>query len=78
MNYILAAVYVFICMTTGAMAADEVSVQQDEVVLTEDTVWRGTIHVKGSVVVAPQATLRIDPGTIVRFAGVAAANSAPQ
>jgi len=35
--------------------------------LTEDTVWRGEVTVEGTVTVAPQATLRIEPGTTVRF-----------
>lgn len=36
--------------------------------LTEDVTWRGTVLIKGGLVVAPQATLRIEPGTTVRFA----------
>jgi hypothetical protein len=44
----------------------------DGAVLTEDVTWRGSILIKGSVVVAPQATLRIDPGTVDRFAASAA------
>lgn len=35
--------------------------------LTEDTSWSGTVSVRGYLVVAPQATLRIEPGTVVRF-----------
>lgn len=38
-----------------------------ERVVTEDLVLRGTVLVKGSLIVAPQATLRIEAGTIVRF-----------
>jgi hypothetical protein len=38
--------------------------------LTEDVTWRGTVLIKGYLVVAPQATLRIEPGTNVRFARV--------
>lgn len=37
-------------------------------VLAEDTVWNGSIQVDGMVTVAPQATLTIMPGTVVRFA----------
>lgn len=37
-------------------------------VLVEDTVWKGSIQVDGMVTVAPQATLTIMPGTVVRFA----------
>jgi hypothetical protein len=36
-------------------------------ILTEDTVWRGEVLVAGAVTVAPQATLSIEPGTVVRF-----------
>lgn len=39
-----------------------------EKTVTEDMVLRGTVLVKGSLVVAPQATLRIEAGTVVRFA----------
>jgi hypothetical protein len=35
--------------------------------IDEDTVLRGTVLIKGSLVVAPQATLRLEPGTILRF-----------
>jgi len=36
-------------------------------VLAEDTVWRGEVLVEGAVTVAPQATLTVEPGTVVRF-----------
>jgi hypothetical protein len=35
--------------------------------LTEDTTWRGTVLIRGYLVIAPQATVRIEPGTTVRF-----------
>lgn len=44
-----------------------------ERLVTEDLVLRGTVLVKGSLIVAPQATLRIEAGTIVRFAADPAA-----
>ena len=37
------------------------------VTLTEDTTWKGTMEIRGAVIIAPQATLRIEPGTVVRF-----------
>lgn len=37
--------------------------------LTEDSVWRGEVLVTGVVTVAPQATLTIEPGSVIRFAG---------
>lgn len=36
-------------------------------VLSEDTFWRGEVLVEGVVAVAPQATLSVEPGTVVRF-----------
>jgi hypothetical protein len=39
----------------------------ENITITEDVTWRGTVLVRGSLVVAPQATLRIEPGTVVRF-----------
>jgi hypothetical protein len=67
----LFAVIFFFCMTTIALAAEPASTVYDGTVLTEDATWRGTILVRGFVVVSPQATLRIDPGTVVRFAAAA-------
>lgn len=55
--------------------ADTVLVEKT---ITEDTVLRGTVLVKGSLVIAPQATLRIEAGTVVRFAGDTAANLLPR
>ncbi|GFE58817.1 right-handed parallel beta-helix repeat-containing protein [Geobacter sp. AOG1] len=36
-------------------------------VLAEDTTWRGEVLVEGGVTIAPQATLTVEPGTVVRF-----------
>jgi hypothetical protein len=38
-----------------------------EETLTEDTEWFGEVTVEGALTVAPQATLTIVPGTVVRF-----------
>lgn len=46
--------------------------------LDEDVTWRGTVLIRGSVVIAPQATLRIEPGTIVRFIKSPVLNQAPR
>jgi hypothetical protein len=78
-NYILAVICFFLCISSSvSMAADLVSVQPDGTVLTEDTTWRGSISVKGSVVVAPQATLRVEPGTVIRFSTIVGTHSAAQ
>jgi hypothetical protein len=36
-------------------------------VLTGDAVWRGEVLVEGALTIAPQATLTVEPGTVVRF-----------
>lgn len=64
----LFAACLFFCMITTSPAAEQAAAVYDGGVLTEDAAWRGSVLVKGSVVVAPQATLRIEPGTVVRFA----------
>ncbi|MEI7816614.1 MAG: right-handed parallel beta-helix repeat-containing protein [Desulfuromonadales bacterium] len=62
------SVFIFLWFATFSQAADNAVSVYERVVLTEDTTWNGIVLVKGFVVVAPQATLRIDPGTVVRFA----------
>ncbi len=62
------AASLFFFIATISSAAEQVTTVYDGAVLTEDVTWRGSILVRGSVVVAPQTTLRIDPGTVVRFA----------
>lgn len=63
----LFAVLIFFCMATISMAAEQSAVVYDGAVLTEDVTWSGSILVRGFVIVAPNVTLRIDPGTVVRF-----------
>lgn len=46
--------------------------------LTEDVTWRGTVLVRGYLVIAPQATLRVEPGTVVRFMKSAILRQAPR
>ncbi len=38
-------------------------------ILSEDTAWHGEVVIEGGLTVAPQATLTIDPGTVIRFQG---------
>lgn len=45
------------------------SLRYGDRVLTEDAVWKGVVLVEGAVTLAPQATLTIEPGTVVRFRG---------
>lgn len=67
----LFVICIFLCVTTVSVAAEQAASVYDRTVLTEDVTWRGSILVHGFVVVAPHATLRIDPGTVVRFAPAA-------
>ena len=66
------AVCMLFCVATSSPAAEHATMVYDGAVLTEDVTWHGSILIKGFVVVAPQATLRINPGTVVRFAGASA------
>lgn len=54
-------------MAPRALAPFDPSSRFTSHVLTEDTQWNGTVQVEGMVTVAPQATLTIMPGTVVRF-----------
>ncbi len=38
-----------------------------DAILTEDVTWRGEVRVEGVVTIAPQTTLTVEQGTIVRF-----------
>ena len=56
-------------------AVDQPAIVYENATITEDVSWRGSVVVKGALVVAPQTTLRIEPGTEIRFM---AANSGRQ
>lgn len=62
------AICLFVCMPLLSAAADLRSNEYTEAVIAEDVTWRGSVLVRGTVVVAPQATLRIEPGSVIRFA----------
>jgi hypothetical protein len=59
-------------------AATRGDLSYENATLTEDVTWRGTVLVRGSLVIAAQATLRIEPGTVVRFAKRAGTRQAPR
>jgi hypothetical protein len=42
-------------------------INYENATLTEDVTWHGSVLVRGYLVIAPQATVRIEPGTVVRF-----------
>ena len=50
----------------------------ENVTIIEDVIWRGSVVVKGALVVAPQATLRIDPGTEIRFMAAKGSRQLPR
>ncbi|MDD2852189.1 MAG: right-handed parallel beta-helix repeat-containing protein [Desulfuromonadaceae bacterium] len=68
MKAFFTACIIMICLSSVASAAEQKAVEYDGVVLNEDSTWRGYVIVRGFVVVAPQTTLRIDPGTVIHFA----------
>lgn len=63
-------------LTSISYAAEQATAVYESALFNEDVTWRGSVLIKGSVVVAPQATLRIEPGTTVRFAPGAARQAA--
>lgn len=40
-----------------------------DAMLTEDTSWHGEVLIEGGVTIAPQATLTVQSGTVIRFKG---------
>jgi hypothetical protein len=53
--------------------SDQPTISYVNATISEDTTWQGTVLVQGFLTVSPQTTLRIEPGTVVRF--MAANNS---
>ena len=62
----------------GRQAASQITAVYENATLTEDVTWRGTVVVKGALTVAPQATLRIDPGAEIRFAPAKGSRQLPR
>lgn len=46
--------------------------------LTEDITWSGVVVIRGYLLIAPQATVRIEPGTTVRFMKSAILHQTPR
>lgn len=59
----------------AVLQADMVLVDKTVV---EDLVLRGMVLIKGALVVAPQATLRIEPGTVLRFTPLPGSTALPR
>lgn len=66
-SVLICVVWLLSLGSVHAVAAEQLTATYVNTTLSEDTHWRGTVVVKGSLVVAPQATLRIEPGTVIRF-----------
>ncbi len=62
----------------AVFSAPTVTASYANATISEDVTWNGTVLVRGSLVVAPQATLRIEPGTVVRFASSQQGRQAPR
>jgi len=48
-------------------ASSGAGLRYENAVVSEDITWRGVVAIKGSVTIAPQATVRIEPGTTILF-----------
>jgi len=78
----------YICPAAGSSAAPAPQIRRpvinlvtaayENATITEDVSWRGVVVVKGALVVAPQATLRIEPGTEIRFMATKGSTQLPR
>ena len=72
------AVPAFAAEPAARKPASQYSAVYDTATITEDATWHGTVLVKGSLTVASQATLHIEPGTVVRFAAARGSRQLPR
>lgn len=63
----IVSIIVFLTMPYQAMGEERAQHVLHDLVLTKDTIWSGTVTIKGVVVVRRGVTLTILPGTTVRF-----------
>ncbi len=68
-NIILAILYLVLFSACAAKQADTGAdgLFYSNHVINEDTTWSGKVDISGVVVVARHATLKIEPGSIIRF-----------
>lgn len=59
-------------------AVEAVSASYADAIINEDVTWSGTVLVSGSLVIATQTTLRIEPGTVVKFSASAESRQLPR
>ena len=84
---------IFLCMSCLSPAAatlaatappvtrpvvSQVTSVYENATITEDLSLRGVVAVKGALTVAPQATLRIEPGTEIRFTAAKGSSQQPR
>jgi len=58
---------ILLLLLTLPLLAEAATVYRGEETLFVDTLWSGEVLIDGIVTVAPETTLRIAPGTVVRF-----------
>ena len=78
----------YLCPATLTMAApapqtlgpvvNQAAITYENATITEDVSWRGSVVIKGALVIAPQTTLRIEPGTEIRFMGAKGSRQLPR
>ena len=54
---------------------DTIDYHYQDAFLSEDVTWHGTVVIDGWLTLAPQATITVDPGTVVRFRHVSGSTS---
>jgi hypothetical protein len=59
-------------------AVSQITAAYENTTITEDVSWSGTVVIKGALVVAPQATLRIEPGAEIRFSAAKGSRQLPR
>ncbi len=57
---------------------NQVTSVYENATITEDLSLRGVVAIKGALTVAPQATLRIEPGTEIRFSAAKGSSQLPR
>jgi hypothetical protein len=60
------------------MVVRQGEISYENATITEDATWRGTVTVRGSLVISAHTTVRIEPGTVVRFTRSAILRQTPR
>ena len=73
-----AAISAAVAPPAGKPTISQVTSVYENATITEDVDLRGVVAVKGALTVAPQATLRIEPGTEIRFTTAKGSSQLPR